>query len=163
MGWLQRLFVNFCDVFLVFLCIFSAWRQFACGACFVSSMRDASLLFWDYKETAFGFWRLFLLSQWGIPHRFCRFYCSLRGHQRTETADSTDPAFSILWTPTLPPRSTAAAGHYRWPRWLQRFSTVQIWLAVGVCDSEFFVWHCIFRFSFVLMEDRRCLFGLNRP
>ena len=129
-----------------------------------------------YKETAFGFLRLFLLSQWGIPHRSCRFNCSLRGHQRTETADSADPAFSIRshacvvqWTPTLPPnhacvvQGIAAAGHYRWPRGLGT-----IWFGasrVSWCRLRFriFCWASrVFRFLFVLMKNRRCLYGLNR-
>ena len=38
-------------------------------------------------------------------------------------------------------------------------SFVQFWLAVVVCVSEFLCLDCVFRFSFVLMEDRRCLLG----
>ena len=43
-----------------------------------------------------------------------------------------------------------------------QYSLVQVWLAVVACDSRFYVLYCVFRFLFVLMEDRRCLFGLNR-
>ena len=38
---------------------------------------------------------------------------------------------------------------------------MQVGLAGGVCVSGFFAGHCVFRFSFVLMEDRRCLLGRN--
>ena len=39
---------------------------------------------------------------------------------------------------------------------------MQFQLAGVACVSEFYVGHRIARFLFVLMEDRRCLYGLNR-
>ena len=44
----------------------------------------------------------------------------------------------------------------------RQYCLVQVWLAVVVCVSGFYALHCVFRFLFVLMEDRRCLYGLNR-
>ena len=35
---------------------------------------------------------------------------------------------------------------------------MQFWLAGIVCVSGFFGWAFVFRFSFVLMENRRCLY-----
>ena len=56
-----------------------------------------------YKESAFCFGCFFCLSQCGIPHRTCRFYCCLAAHQRTRKKDSAEPSFPILWTPPHPP------------------------------------------------------------
>ena len=46
----------------------------------------------------------------------CRFYCSLRGHQRTGTKDSAEPSFPILWTPPHPPGGVRCGGALLLPR-----------------------------------------------
>ena len=75
-----------------------------------------------YKVTAFGLWFLFWLHQWGIPHRMCRFNCSLRGHQRTKEMDSAEPLSSMeprlrgSLDSTSSPRGIRCGGAYLLPR-----------------------------------------------
>ncbi len=64
-----------------------------------------------YKVTEFGFGFFFWLHQGGIPRCTWGFYCCLAAHQRTGTAGFANPPFPILWTLTLPPGESAAAGH----------------------------------------------------
>ena len=111
--------------------------------------------------------RLYWFHQWRIPHRMCRFYCSLRGHQRTEKRNSEEPLSSILWTPPPHPGTTlawftACGGDITADR--EGYSNIVCANRVSWCRLHFriFCLACVFRFSFVLMEDRRCLCGWNR-
>ena len=109
----------------------------------------------------FCFGCVYWFHQWGIPRRMCRFYCSLRGHQRTETADSADPAFSILWTPTLPPQRYRCGGSLPLTARVCTNIVCAILVSCGRSLFRILCFDCIFRFSFVLMEDRCCLYWLN--
>ena len=69
-----------------------------------------------YMVSMLGLYRFYWLHQWRIPRHTCRFYCSLRGHQRTGTAGFANPPFPILWTLTLPPGDVRCGGALLLPR-----------------------------------------------
>ena len=98
------------------------------------------------RRLAFGI--LFWLHQGGIPHCMCRFYCSLRGHQRTKEMDSAEPLSSMeprlrgSVDSTSSPRGIRCGGAL----WLPRYIPIQV--AVFRCksllaSSEFYLAICV--------------------
>ena len=95
-----------------------------------------------YMVSMLGLYRFYWLHPWRIPRHTCRFYCSLRGHQRTGTAGFANPPFPILWTLTLPPGDVRCGGALLLPR---------VWDNIGfrypvlslLPSSEFYLAICV--------------------
>ena len=108
---------------------------------------------------------LYWFHQWGIPRRTCRFYCSLRGHQRTGTAGFANPPFPILWTLTLPPNH---AGVVQGDRCGGIFLLPRVWGNLGIrCPVQVAYRHFdvrigCFVFDPVSFAFQLVLFGLYR-
>ena len=101
--------------------------------------------------------------------RSCRFYCSLRGHQRTGKKDSEEP-FLLYPEPrkrgSVDSNSLTQGNRCGGSLPLTAMVCTNIVCAILVsCGRLRFRIFClafVFRFSFVLMEDRRCLYRLYR-